>query len=129
MPPHGQAPQSTRLAIDAGSVLVGFVSSLLGIGGGILHVPLLVYLLDFPLHIATATSRFILAIMALTGTVVHVARGDFAHGALRAVLLGTGALLGAQAGARLSHRVHGKWILRTLAVGLMFVGVRILLVR
>jgi uncharacterized protein len=106
---------------------VGFVSSLLGIGGGIIHVPALVYLLGFPAHIATATSHFILAVMSLTGTAVHIATGAFAPGALRAVLLGAGALAGAQVGARVSKRVHGKWILRSLAVGLMFVGLRILL--
>jgi uncharacterized membrane protein YfcA len=32
------------------------VSSFLGIGGGIIHVPLLVYLLNFPIHVETATS-------------------------------------------------------------------------
>ncbi|HSB06573.1 MAG TPA: sulfite exporter TauE/SafE family protein, partial [Thermodesulfobacteriota bacterium] len=53
------------------SLVVGYISSLLGIGGGIIHVPALVHLLNFPIHIATATSHFILAIMALTGTGVH----------------------------------------------------------
>ena len=54
------------------SLAVGYLSSFLGIGGGIIHVPALVYLLDFPVHIATATSHFVLAIMALTGTLVHI---------------------------------------------------------
>src|SRR6185369_7901294 len=50
------------------SVFVGFVSSLLGVGGGFIHVPALSRLLNFPVHVATATSHFVLAIMALTGT-------------------------------------------------------------
>lgn len=110
------------------SLFVGFVSSLLGIGGGIIHVPALVSLLNFPVHIATATSHFILAVMALTGTVVHILSGSFAHGGVhRTLYLGIGVLLGAQAGAFFSSRVHGKWIIRSLAIALGFVGVRILL--
>ena len=59
------------------SLVVGYVSSLLGIGGGIIHVPALVHLLNFPVHIATATSHFILAIMALSGD-----RGSYCDGCL-----------------------------------------------
>src|SRR5262245_17501431 len=57
------------------SAIVGYLSSLLGIGGGIIHVPALVHVLNFPVHIATATSHFVLAIMALTGTIVHILTG------------------------------------------------------
>lgn len=110
------------------SLCVGYVSSLLGIGGGIVHVPALVRLLNFPVHIATATSHFILVIMALTGTIVHIATGSFSHGGIRpTVFLAIGALLGAQVGAWLSARVHGVWIIRGLAVALAFVGIRILM--
>jgi uncharacterized protein len=110
------------------SMLVGYVSSLLGIGGGIIHVPALARLLNFPVHIATATSHFILAIMALTGTLVHILSGSFAHGGVhRTVYLGIGVLLGAQAGAFLSSYVHGKWIMCSLAIALAIAGVRIFL--
>lgn len=109
------------------SLFIGYFSSLLGIGGGIIHVPALVHLLNFPVHIATATSHFILAIMALTGTLVHIATGAFSYGAWRTVALGLGALLGAQLGAHFSNHVRGVWIIRALAVALGFVGVRILL--
>jgi len=109
------------------SLGVGYVSSLLGIGGGIVHVPALVHLLNFPVHVATATSHFILAIMALTGTLVHILTGTFSHGVRRTVALAVGVLFGAQLGARLSGRVQGTWIIRGLAVALGFVGVRILI--
>ena len=108
------------------SVMVGYVSSFLGIGGGIIHVPALCYLLNFPVHIATATSHFILAIMALTGTVVHILTGTFAHGVHRTIALAIGVVLGAQVGARLSERVRGNWIIRGLAMALGIVGLRIL---
>jgi uncharacterized membrane protein YfcA len=108
------------------SLVVGYVSSLLGIGGGIIHVPALVHLLNFPVHVATATSHFILAIMALTGTGVHIVTGAFHHGIRRTIALSIGVLIGAQLGALLSNRVKGVWIIRGLAIALGLVGIRIL---
>lgn len=66
---------NTKLGL-ALSALVGFLSSLLGIGGGVIHVPVLITILGFPAHVATATSHFVLAIMALAGTLVHIASGE-----------------------------------------------------
>ena len=110
------------------SFVVGLASSMLGIGGGIIHVPAMVSLLDFPVHIATATSHFILAIMTFVATVVHVVSGTLGRQqAVHVVLLGVGAVAGAQIGARLSRRVHGRWILRSLALALGLVGIRILI--
>lgn len=109
------------------SVAVGYFSSFLGIGGGIIHVPAMAHVLHFPVHIATATSHFTLAVMALAGTLVHIATGAFHHGIRRTIVLALGVLIGAQVGARLSHTIHGSWILRSLAVALGVVGVRILL--
>ncbi|HEV56811.1 MAG TPA: sulfite exporter TauE/SafE family protein [Phycisphaerales bacterium] len=109
------------------SFLVGFASSLLGIGGGIIHVPAMVHLLDFPVHIATATSHFVLAGMALAGTLVHGATGSLREGLGPLLGLAVGAGIGAQIGARLSPRIHGRWIMRALAGALALVGIRILL--
>jgi uncharacterized membrane protein YfcA len=110
------------------SVVVGFASSLLGMGGGIIHVPVLAQLLDFPIHVATATSHFTLAIMALVGTLVHLATGELVPGFGRIAALGVGVVVGAQVGAALSQRVEGVWIMRGLSVALGVVGVRILAV-
>jgi uncharacterized membrane protein YfcA len=109
------------------SVFVGYLSSVLGVGGGFIHVPALSGLLNFPVHVATATSHFVLAVMALTGTLVHVMTGVFAHGVRRTAILAIGVVLGAQAGARLSNRVGGTWILRGLAFAMVFVGIRLLM--
>ncbi len=109
------------------SFLVGCFSSLLGIGGGVIHVPLFTHLLNFPVHIATATSQFTLAVMALAGTLIHMATGAFHRGVRRTVSLTIGVLLGAPLGAWLSNRVRADWIIRALAVALGFLGIRILI--
>jgi uncharacterized membrane protein YfcA len=109
------------------SMIVGYASSFLGTGGGIIHVPVLRYFLHFPVHIATATSHFVIAIMALTGTVVHIVTGTFTHGVHRAIALAIGVAIGAQLGAYFSQRVRGTWIIRSLAVALGLVGIRLLI--
>lgn len=107
------------------SFFVGFASSLLGIGGGIIHVPALTILLNFPVHVATATSHLILAVMALAGTVVHIYQGNLNHNWGMMLSIGFGVILGAQLGAYVSHRVQQKVIIISLAVALLLVGVRI----
>jgi uncharacterized membrane protein YfcA len=125
--PEGHArPEHVNLTL--GAVLsfgVGFLSSVLGIGGGVIHVPLLIQFLGYPAHVATATSHFILAVMALVGTATHILNGDFVEGVRRTVALGAGVVAGAQIGAWLSQKVHGRWIMRSLAVGLLGVGSRL----
>ena len=107
------------------SLAVGYLSSFLGIGGGIIHVPALVYFLDFPVHIATATSHFVLAIMALTGTLVHIWDGSLQQVVEPILCLAIGVLLGAPVGAQLSSRLQGTLIIRGLAMALGLVGIRI----
>lgn len=108
------------------STAFGFVSSFFGIGGGFLYVPALIYLLRFPIHRATATSLFILTISALSGSATHILTGTFHHGVRRAIALSIGAIIGAQVGADLSRRLRGDWIIKSLAVALGLVGVRLL---
>ena len=110
------------------SLFVGYVSSFLGIGGGIIHVPILTYFLGFPIHIATATSHFMLAIMALTGTIVHIVKGNLSQGAHLTIALAIGVVLGAQVGARLSEKIKGSWIIRSLSLALGLVGIRIIMI-
>ncbi len=111
------------------SVGVGLVSSFLGIGGGVVHVPLLVTVLGFPTHVATATSHFVLAFMALAATLTHIVAGTFHHGAglRRAAALSVGVVIGAQLGASLSQRLSGRFIHRLLAAALLLLGVRLVL--
>lgn len=111
------------------SMGVGFISSLLGIGGGIIHVPVMATVLHFPVHIAAATSHFVLALMAAEGSAVHMATGalNWDRSLVQAVLIGLGAVPGAQVGAVLSHRLHGGIIIRALAGALILVGLRLAL--
>ena len=107
------------------SLFVGFLSSIFGIGGGIIHVPLMIYLLGFPVHIATATSHFVLAVSSFMGVVSHFMLDHIVW--LPAISLGIGASIGAQLGAKLSKKTKPKLILILLSCAVFALGVRLIL--
>lgn len=107
------------------SMLVGFISSIFGIGGGIVHVPLMIYLLGFPVHIATATSHFVLACSSLMGVGSHVLLDHVVW--TPAICIGIGAAAGAQLGAKLSRKTRPKLILILLAAAVFALGLRLIL--
>lgn len=107
---------------------IGFLAGLLGIGGGILHVPMLIYVLGFPAHIATATSHFILVFTGLTGTLTHAASGTYAGSWPILLWIALGVIPGAQVGAWLSPRIKGLILIRLLALALVLAGVRLVVV-
>jgi len=121
----GPRMRYSRLTGTSLSFVVGFVSSLLGIGGGIIHVPSLVHLLGFPVHVATATSHFVLASTAGAGTVTHILTGTFHDAWRRTIAIGAGALIGAQIGAWWAKRATSVLIMRALAIALLLAGPRI----
>jgi hypothetical protein len=106
------------------SFVVGFLSSLAGIGGGVVHVPAMIYLFHFPTFIAVSTSHFILAISTTVGAASHVSLGHVLWDKVPS--LGIGAIIGAQIGARLSHRIHTQIIVRGLAVAVVIVAIRLI---
>ena len=112
------------LGIPAG-LLIGCTAALLGIGGGIIYVPVLIYLLHFTVHNAVATSLFIIAVMALGGATTHLIRGVYSGFFHIIGLLALGSILGAQFGAKLSDRLKGTLILRCFALALLAVGIRL----
>jgi hypothetical protein len=107
---------------------VGFIAGLLGIGGGIIHVPMLIYVLCFPEHIATATSHFILVFTGLTGTLTHAASGTYAQSWKILLWIALGVIPGAQLGAWLSPKIKGLVLVRLLVLALVLAGVRLVIV-
>ena len=107
------------------SIFIGIFSGLFGIGGGIIHVPLMYSVLGIPVHIATATSHFILAITSFLGSILFVGLGyvDLDY----AVLLGIGTIIGASLGARLALKTHPLVIKKIIALCLFLLALRLLM--
>jgi len=116
-----------RHALGTGlSLAVGLIAGLLGIGGGIIHVPMMTYVLRFPVRISTATSQFILIFTTLTGVLTHLALRTEPGNWLVVVFLAIGVIPGAQLGALISRRLRGTLIIRLLAIALIMLGIRLI---
>ena len=107
---------------------VGFFSGLLGIGGGVLQVPMMISALSIPLVVAVPTSTLMLLFSSAAGVAVHAADGHLAgENAVMALVLATGAVPGAQLGAFLAGRFASTTVTRLLIVALGIVGIRLIL--
>jgi uncharacterized protein len=95
-------------------VVLGFVSGLLGIGGGVVLLPVLVYGFGFPVRQAAGTGILALLVTAAVGTVEH-ALAEHVHLGMACVLL-IGSTLSAQLGALLTRRLAAHTLRRTFAV-------------
>lgn len=105
--------------------IVGFLASLLGVGGGIFNVPGFVLLLGIPIEIATATSHFMVMGTATIANGTNILQGDLQGQWPVALALSMGTLLGGQLGPRISYRFGSRWLTTALSSGLFVAGVRL----
>jgi uncharacterized membrane protein YfcA len=100
----------------AASTVAGVLSALLGIGGGLVKVPLMHLSLGVPLRIATATSNLMVGITASTSAIVYLLRGGIDAYATGPMAIGV--FVGASLGSRLGHRLDVR-VLRLLFVAVL----------
>lgn len=107
------------------SVFVGFLASVLGIGGGVIHVPFMIYVLRFPVKVAIATSTCILAVSAVAGATSHAYLGHVMW--IAGLALGIGAAIGAQIGVRLAAVMKSAMLMKGAGVLVALTGIKFLL--
>ncbi len=108
------------------SFVAGNVSSLLGIGGGIVKVPVLNAWCGVPLRAAAATSAFMIGVTATGGAIIYYGRGDLIPIAAAPAVLGV--QLGSWAGLHGGQRASAKW-LKVLMAAVLFVVAVLMFVR
>jgi uncharacterized membrane protein YfcA len=113
--PETYEVRNMRLGV-VGATGAGVLSALLGVGGGIVKVPLMHLGMGVPLRVATATSNLMVGITAAASAVIYVI-----HGGVDPYVAGPtviGVFLGASIGSRISHRVDVR-VLRFLFVAVL----------
>jgi uncharacterized membrane protein YfcA len=95
-PASGIEEISVWLVIAVG-VITGILAGAMGIGGGFIRMPLLVYVLGIPTHVAVGTDLFEIIFSAGYGTITHALKGNV--DIIMALVMQTGAAIGAQIGA------------------------------
>jgi uncharacterized membrane protein YfcA len=108
-----------------GAFIAGNVSGLLGVGGGVITVPLVHLAMGAPLHVAVATSNFMLGVTAAAGAYVYLFRGDVDPLLAGPVVIGVA--VGASFGARLAARLRAASILAVFVVVLAYVAAQMAL--
>jgi uncharacterized membrane protein YfcA len=110
-----------RLPVALGSsFLAGALSGLLGVGGGIVKVPVLNSFCGIPIRVAAATSAFMIGVTAAASSFLYFGRGDVMLQLTALVALGS--LPTSLLGAKLSHRVEARSLKILMAIVLLVVG-------
>jgi hypothetical protein len=132
----GAQPKMAWPLVLTVGIAAGFFSALLGIGGGLVSVPLMGYILKFPTEKLAGTSTSIMIITSLAGMMQHAYHGygtpqlpacavGYVHWAA-AIPLAIGGMISAPLGAYLNHRLDVSVFKKSFAVVLVIVGVRML---
>jgi uncharacterized membrane protein YfcA len=105
------------------AVFIGFAGALLGIGGGFIIVPVLLYVFRVPTAVVIGTSQFQILWTTIAGTILHSVANQ-AVDVVLAVLLIVGGVFGAQFGARAGRNLRADVFRFLLALLILSVGLR-----
>ena len=103
--------------------IIGFLGAILGIGGGFLLVPMLIYLLRVPTATVIGTSMVLTLVTMASATVMHATTNQLVDAVLAFILM-IGGVIGAQFGARTGQKLSGEYLRLLLGLLVMAVGLR-----
>jgi uncharacterized membrane protein YfcA len=103
--------------------LIGFIGAVMGIGGGFLLVPALIYLIRVPTGVVIGTSMVLTLVTMAYATIIHAATNHLVD-ALLALILMIGGVIGAQFGARTGQKFSGEQLRLLLGILVLMVGLR-----
>ncbi len=103
--------------------LVGVMTAVMGVGGGFIMVPMMVYILRMPAHVAVGTDLFQIMFTCIGVTLMQAATNHTVDVVL-AILIAAGSTIGAQIGAQVSKRLRGEQLLIVLGILALAVGIR-----
>jgi len=106
--------------------LVGILAAIMGVGGGFIMVPIMVYMLRMPMHVVVGTSLFQILFTCINVTVLQASTNHTVDLVLALILL-VGSTLGAQVGAKLSRRLKADQLKILLASIVLLMMVQMLL--
>jgi uncharacterized membrane protein YfcA len=104
---------------------VGMMSAIMGVGGGFIMVPAMIYILRMPTNVVIGTSLFQIIFVTASVTIFHAVENQTLDIVL-ATLLMIGGVIGAQIGAYVGQRLQGEQLRALLALIVLAVGARLL---
>jgi uncharacterized membrane protein YfcA len=113
----------SAIPVCAIGYLIGFIGAIMGIGGGFLLVPMLIYILRVPTATVIGTSMVLTLVTMASATVMHAATNHLVDAVLALILM-TGGVIGAQFGARAGQKMSGERLRLLLGLLVLAVGIR-----
>jgi uncharacterized protein len=107
-------------------ILVGVLTAIMGVGGGFIMIPAMIYLLRMPTNIVVGTSQFQILFVTAAATILHAA-SDQTVDIVLAFLLVLGGVVGVQFGVRAGSQLRGEQVRALLAILVVAVALRLLL--
>ncbi len=120
---HRSKLYSSIIPIIGLAIFIGFVGALLGVGGGFILVPTLLYVFRVPTNVVVGTSQFQILCTGLVALILH-ATANQAVDIILALQLIIGAVFGAQIGTRVARYIRGEIFRVLLALLLLAVGLQ-----
>jgi uncharacterized membrane protein YfcA len=121
----GNSYKVTHLPLGMGaSFFAGNVSGLLGVGGGIVKVPVMYLLMGVPLKTAVATSNFMIGVTATAGAFVYFSRGEVHPLVAGSTMLGV--FVGATLGSHLFPKIKAEYLKKIFVFILLYLSVEML---
>ena len=103
--------------------IIGLLGALMGIGGGFILVPALIYLMRVPTSVVIGTSTVLTLVTMTSATVMHAATNHLVDAVLALILM-VGGVIGAQFGARAGQKIRGEQLRLLLGLMVLSVGLR-----
>ena len=113
----------SAIPVLAIGLIIGFLGAIMGIGGGFLLVPMLIYFLRVPTNVVIGTSMMLTLVTMASATVMHAVTNHLVDAVLALILM-VGGVIGAQFGARAGQNMRGEWIRLLLGLLVLAVGIR-----
>jgi uncharacterized membrane protein YfcA len=102
---------------------IGILGAMMGVGGGFLLVPALIYLMRVPTSVVIGTSMVVTLVTMSSATVLHAITNHSVDAVLAFILM-VGGVMGAQWGARASQKIRGEQLRLLLGIMVFLVGLR-----
>jgi len=124
------------LAYVAWGIVLGIVSGIIGIGGGVLMIPVMVLFLRFQMHQAVATSTLVMVFASVGGVISYIINGLHVHGLppysigyvnlLQWILLAGTSVPMAQLGVKVAHKIHPKTLKYIFIAVMCYMGLKMI---
>jgi uncharacterized membrane protein YfcA len=104
-------------------IVIGFIGAVMGVGGGFILVPIMIYLLRVPTATVIGTSMVLTLVTMLFATMLHAVTNHLVDAVLALILM-VGGVTGAQFGARAGQKIRGEHLRLLLGLLILAVGIR-----